>query len=439
MNSGRTVFAQLVEFLPVREFRKCVDRYRGEYKVQRFTCLDQFLCMAFAQLTFRESLRDIETCLRAVRGKLYHMGIRGGISRTTLAKANENRDWRIFADFAQVLIRTARDLYANDPFAVELEQTVYALDSTTIDLCLSLFPWAKFRKRKAAVKLHTLLDLRGNIPSFIKITDGKWHDVNVLDELIPEPGSYYVMDRGYLDFERLHAFSDCSAFFVIRAKKNLRYRRLYSAPVDKTTGVRSDQTIVLTGVNTADRYPDKVRRIRFVDAETGKNLIFLSNDFSLPPESIALLYKQRWQVGVSSEGRITQSVHVRPRPTDPKPRSLGGAVARKQDGEALRQHSLKGGCATHQVVTYSERRCSLVTRKPGGRDGLQRAKAARVVENGWDTAILTGGVSAATWSEGLCGNWRSPRCPSEKSRRRGPAYNREWEMAGTASGWRIGS
>lgn len=296
MNSGRTVFAQLVEFLPVHEFRKCVDRYRGEYKVQKFTCLDQFLCMAFAQLTFRESLRDIETCLRAVRGKLYHMGIRGGISRTTLAKANENRDWRIFADFAQVLIRTARALYANDPFAVELEQTVYALDSTTIDLCLSLFPWARFRKRKAAVKLHTLLDLRGNIPSFIKITDGKWHDVNVLDELIPEPGSYYVMDRGYLDFERLHAFSDCSAFFVIRAKKNLCYRRLYSAPVDKTTRVRSDQTIVLTGVNTAEHYPDKLRRIRYVDAETGKNLVFLSNDFSLPPESIALLYKQRWQV-----------------------------------------------------------------------------------------------------------------------------------------------
>ena len=296
MNSGRTVFAQLVEFLPVREFRKCVDRYRGEYKVQRFTCLDQFLCMAFAQLTFRESLRDIETCLRAVRGKLYHMGIRGGISRTTLAKANENRDWRIFADFAQVLIRTARELYANDPFAVELEQTVYALDSTTVDLCLSLFPWAKFRKRKAAIKLHTLLDLRGNIPSFIKITDGKWHDVNVLDELIPEPGSYYVMDRGYLDFERLHLFSDCSAFFIIRAKKNLRYRRLYSAPIDKTTGVRSDQTIVLTGVNTAEHYPDKLRRIRFVDAETRKNPVFLSNDFSLPPESIALLYKQRWQV-----------------------------------------------------------------------------------------------------------------------------------------------
>jgi len=296
MNDGKTVFAQLFEFLPLHEFRKCVRRYRGDYKVLSFSCLDQFLCMAFAQLTFRESLRDIETCLRTVRPKLYHMGIRGGISRNTLANANENRDWRIYADFAQVLIRTARNLYANDPFAVELEQTVYALDSTTIDLCLSLFPWARFRKRKAAVKLHTLLDLRGNIPSFIKISDGKWHDVHILDELLPEPGSYYVMDRGYLDFERLHAFSDCLAFFVIRAKKNLRYRRLYSAPVDKATGVRSDQTIVLTGVSTAEHYPDKLRRIRFFDVENKKNLVFLTNDFSLPSESIALLYKQRWQV-----------------------------------------------------------------------------------------------------------------------------------------------
>ena len=252
--------------------------------------------MAFAQLTFRESLRDIETCLRTVRPKLYHMGIRGGISRNTLANANENRDWRIYADFAQVLIRTARGLYVNDPFAVELEQTVYALDSTTIDLCLSLFPWARFRKRKAAVKLHTLLDLRGNIPSFIKITDGKRHDVRILDELMPEPGSYYVMDRGYLDFKRLHAFSLRLAFFVIRAKTNLRCRRVNSRPVDKTTGVRADQTIVLTGINTAEHYPDKLRRIRFFDVENKKKLVFLTNDFSLPPESIALLYKQRWQV-----------------------------------------------------------------------------------------------------------------------------------------------
>jgi len=296
MNDGKTVFAQLFEHIPMNDFRKAVRRYRGEYKVQKFSCLDQFLCMAFAQLTFRESLRDIETCLRTVRPKLYHMGIRGGISRTTLAKANENRDWRIYADFAQVLIRTARDLYINDPFAVELEHTVYALDSTTIDLCLSLFPWARFRKRKAAVKLHTLLDLRGNIPSFIKITDGKRHDVRILDELIPEPGSYYVMDRGYLDFKRLHAFSLRLAFFVTRAKANLRYRRVNSRPVDKATGVRADQTIVLTGINTAEHYPDKLRRVRFFDIENKKKLVFLTNDFSLPPESIALLYKQRWQV-----------------------------------------------------------------------------------------------------------------------------------------------
>jgi hypothetical protein len=296
MNDGKTVFAQLFEHIPMNDFRKAVRKYRGEYKVQKFSCLDQFLCMAFAQLTFRESLRDIETCLRTVRPKLYHMGIRGGISRTTLAKANENRDWRIYADFAQVLIRTARSLYVNDPFAVELEHTAYALDSTTIDLCLSLFPWARFRKRKAAVKLHTLLDLRGNIPSFIKITDGKRHDVNILDELIPEPGSYYVMDRGYLDFKRLHAFSLRLAFFVTRAKTNLRYRRVDSKPVDKTTGVRADQTIVLTGINTAEHYPDKLRRVRFFDVENKKKLVFLTNDFSLPPESIALLYKQRWQV-----------------------------------------------------------------------------------------------------------------------------------------------
>jgi hypothetical protein len=296
MNDGKTVFAQLFEHIPMNDFRKAVRRYRGEYKVQKFSCLDQFLCMAFAQLTFRESLRDIETCLRTVRPKLYHMGIRGGISRTTLAKANENRDWRIYADFAQVLIRTAKGLYVNDPFAVELEQTVYALDSTTIDLCLSLFPWARFRKRKAAVKLHTLLDLRGNIPSFIKITDGKRHDVHILDELIPEPGSYYVMDRGYLDFERLHAFSLRLAFFVTRAKTNLRYRRVNSRSVDKTTGVRADQTIVLTGINTAEHYPDKLRRVRFFDVLNKKKLVFLTNDFTLPPESIALLYKQRWQV-----------------------------------------------------------------------------------------------------------------------------------------------
>jgi transposase len=296
MNSGRTVFAQLVEFLPVHEFRKCVDRYRGEYKVQKFTCLDQFLCMAFAQLTFRESLRDIETCLRAVRGKLYHMGIRGGISRTTLAKANENRDWRIFADFAQVLIRTARALYANDPFAVELEQTVYSPrlhDDRPVSLPVSV---GTIPETEGGRQTPHPVGSAGEHPLVHQDHRREVARRQCPGRTGPEPGSYYVMDRGYLDFERLHAFSDCSAFFVIRAKKNLCYRRLYSTPVDKTTRVRFDQTIVLTGVNTAEHYPDKPRRIRYVDAETRRNLVFLSNDFSLPPESIALLYKQRWQV-----------------------------------------------------------------------------------------------------------------------------------------------
>jgi hypothetical protein len=262
MNTGRIVFSQLVDFLPMHDFRKCVRRYQGDRKVLRFSCLDQFLCMAFAQLTYRESLRDIEACLRAVQPKLYHMGIRGGISRNTLANANENRDWRIYADFAQVLIHIARPLYVNDPLAVELDHTVYALDSTTIDLCLSLFPWARFRKNKGAVKMHTLLDLRGNIPSFIKITNGKVGDVNILDELIPEPGSYYVMDRAYPDYSRLYTLGQCQAFFVTRAKGNLQFRRVYSHPVDLTTGVKSDQTIALTGFYAAKDYPDHLRRIR---------------------------------------------------------------------------------------------------------------------------------------------------------------------------------
>ena len=296
MNTGRTIFSQLVEFLPVHDFRKCVRRYRGDYKVLSFSCLDQFLCMAFAQLTYRESLRDIEACLRSVQSKLYHMGIRGGISRNTLANANENRNWRIYADFAQVLIHIARPLYINDPLAVDLEQTVYALDSTTIDLCLSLFPWARFRKHKGAVKMHALLDLRGNIPSFIKITDGKFHDVKVLDELIPEPGSYYVMDRGYLDFSRLYTLTQCMAFFVMRAKGNLQFRRVYSHPADKAAGIKSDQTISLTGFYSSKDYPDHLRRIRFFDLEKKKMLTFLTNDFSLPAESISLLYKSRWQI-----------------------------------------------------------------------------------------------------------------------------------------------
>lgn len=296
MNIGKIVFSQLMDLLPMHEFRKCVQRYQGNYKVKNFSCLDQFLCMAFAQLTFRESLRDIEACLRAVSTKLYHMGIRGKVSRSTLADANEKRDWRIYADFAQVLIHIARKLYINDNFGIELDQTVYALDSTTIDLCLSLFPWAKFRKRKSAIKLHTLLDLRGSIPSFIRITEGKFHDVKILDELIPEPGSFYVMDRGYLDFARLYTLTQSFAFFITRAKNNLRFRRLYSHPVDKTTGLKSDQTIVLTGFYSSKDYPEKIRRIRYFDIETQKNLTFLTNNFTLSALTIAQLYKCRWKV-----------------------------------------------------------------------------------------------------------------------------------------------
>lgn len=296
MNTGRTVFSQIVDFLPLRDLRKCVKRYRGNYKVQKFSCLDQFLCMAFAQLTYRESLRDIEACLRAMQSKLYHMGIRSRVSKSTLADANENRDWRIYADFAQVLIHIARGLYAKEEFGIELDQTVYALDSTTIDLCLSLFPWAKFRKHKAGIKLHTLLDLRGNIPTFIRITEALIHDVNILDDIIPEVGAFYIMDRGYLDFARLYIFHQCLAFFVTRAKGNFQFRRLYSHPVDKSTGLRCDQTIVLTGFYSLKDYPERLRRIRYVDKETEQNLVFLTNCFTLPAITIAQLYKYRWQV-----------------------------------------------------------------------------------------------------------------------------------------------
>ena len=296
MNAGRTVFAQIMDFLPHHEFRKCIARYGGQYKVQRFSCMDQFLCMAFAQLSYRESLRDIEACLRAVPSKQYHMGIRGTIARSTLAYANETRNWRIYADFAQVLIHTARMLYAKDDLAVELDNTVYALDSTTVDLCLSLFPWAKFRKHKAAVKMHTLLDLRGSIPTFIRISDGLLHDVNILDEIVTEAGSFYIMDRGYLDFARLYRLGQCLAFFVTRAKNNFRFQRLYSHPVDKSTGLMCDQTIVLSGFYAAKDYPDKLRRIRYIDQETGKTLVFLTNCFTLGALEIAMLYKCRWQV-----------------------------------------------------------------------------------------------------------------------------------------------
>ena len=296
MHTGQIIFSQIMDFVPMYEFRKCVQRYSGNYKVRSFSCWNQFLCMAFAQLTYRESLRDIESCLNSMQKKLYHMGFRGNISRSTLADANETRDWRIYADFAQVLIHIARGLYKGDEFGVELDQTVYALDSTTIDLCLSLFPWAHFRRQKGAIKLHTLLDLRGNLPSFIEITDGKVHDVNILDDLIPEPGSYYIMDRGYLDFKRLYALTQSFAFFVIRSKINLKFRRLYSRPVDKSTGLKCDQTIVLTVTKSVKDYPDKLRRIRYLDAETNLDLTFLSNNFIIPALTIAQLYKCRWQV-----------------------------------------------------------------------------------------------------------------------------------------------
>lgn len=296
MYSGKTVFSQIMDFLPMHEFQKCVKRYRGNYKVKSFTCLDQFLCMSFAQLTYRESLRDIEACLRSMPNKLYHMGIRGGVSRNNLSHANEHRDWRIYADFAQVLIHQARKLYAEEDFGVELEDIVYALDSTTIDLCLSLFPWAKFRKRKGAIKLHTLLDLRGSIPTFIKVTDGLIHDVNILDELIPEAGCFYIMDRGYLDFDRLYTLNLFHAFFIIRAKSNMQYRRLYSQSVDKSTGLKCDQTIFLTGINSSKYYPEKLRRVRFYDSDNKNYLTFLSNNFILSSLTIAQLYKCRWQI-----------------------------------------------------------------------------------------------------------------------------------------------
>ena len=296
MNQGRTIFSQLISFLPDREFRRCVERYQGDIRLRGFSCWDQYLAMAFAQLTYRESLRDIEACLRSMQGKLYHLGFRGKVARSTLADANESHDWRIFADFAQVLIGIARPLHARDPMGVDLEQSLYALDSTTIDLCLSLFPWAKFRRRKAAVKMHTLLDLHGNIPTFIRVTSGDVHDVNILDEIMPEAGAFYVMDRGYIDFQRLFVFTLSSAFFVVRTKSNVLIQRRYSHPVDKSTGVRSDQTVILTSFESASAYPDALRRVSYLDAETNKRLKFLTNNFVLPALTIAQIYKCRWQV-----------------------------------------------------------------------------------------------------------------------------------------------
>ena len=296
MNTGQTVFAQLVEFIPTYMFQLCVDRYHGHRYVKDFSCWDQFLCLAFAQLTYRESLRDIEACLRAQQSKLYHMGFRGRVSRATLADANEHRDWRIYADFARVLIAQARDLYRRESFGVELEETVYAFDSTTIDLCLTLFPWAQFRRRKSAVKVHTLLDLHGSIPTNVYVTSAQVHDVNLLDQLPAEAGAFYLLDRGYLDFARLYRFAQACAFFITRAKQNTQYTRRLSRPVDAATGVRSDQTIRLTGPKTARLYPDSLRRVHYFDAEKDLRLIFLTNNFLLSALTIAQLYRARWQV-----------------------------------------------------------------------------------------------------------------------------------------------
>jgi len=296
MYTGKLVFSQVMEHLPLHVFHRCVDRYKGDFKIKEFTCLDHYLCMAFAQLTYRESLRDIEACLRAQKNKLYHMGIRSTVSRNTLANANKVRDWRIYADLAQSLVQVARKLYLGDDFALELDSTVYALDATTIDLCLSMFPWANFRTTKGAVKLHTLLDLRGNIPTFIYISDGKLHEVKTLDLLPIEPGAFYVMDRGYLDFERLYPFAHGGAFFVIRAKSNLKCSRIYSHPVDRTMGIICDQSVQLTGVRQARCYPEKLRRVKYYDATTEKTLVFLTNNFVLPALTIAELYRCRWQV-----------------------------------------------------------------------------------------------------------------------------------------------
>ena len=296
MNTGKTLFSQLMDFLPTHEFNRCVRRYRGNHRVRRFSCRDQFLCMAFAQLTFRESLRDIETCLKSIQHKLYHSGFRSTVARNTLARANEKRDWRIYADLAQVLIPRARRLYRNETFGVALEQTVYAFDSTTIDLCLSLFPWAQFRRRKSAVKLHTLIDLRGNIPCFVHVTGGQVADMTALDLLPIEAGAFYVMDRGYTDFARLYRFTQGLAFFILPAKRNLHFARRTSHSVDKSTGLRSDNTIRLRGLKTATRYPQPLRRISYYAADLDRRFVFLSNNFSLPALTIAQLYRCRWQV-----------------------------------------------------------------------------------------------------------------------------------------------
>ena len=350
MIPGKLVFAQVTAHLPLTTFRRCVARYRGEHKVKTFSCLEQYLCMAFAQLTYRESLRDIEACLRAQTGKLYHMGIKSRVSRSTLADTNEVRDWRMYADFAQSLIGIARSLYTEEPFGVDLKETVYALDASTIDLCLSVFPWAPFRSTKAAIKLHTLLDLRGNIPTFLHISDGKLHDVNVLDLLLPEPGAFYVMDRAYLDFERLNRLHAAGGFFVTRAKSNLKAGRRYSHPVDRSTGLICDQTIVLMGFYSRQDFDTPLRRIKFKDPETGKRLVFLTNNFTLSAITITDLYRCRWQVGVSSQGHVISSVQVRPGPKDSGPVAREAPWRESKTAEPS-DNPIQGGIgATHQVV-----------------------------------------------------------------------------------------
>jgi len=310
MNTDRIVFSQIMDFIPKHQFNHCVRRYHGNYRLRKFSCFDQFLCMAFAQLAFKESLRDIETCLRAMKPKLYHAGFRGRIARSTLADANENRSWQMYADFAQILIGKARALYRNDRFGIDLKNTAYALDSTTVDLCLALFPWAQFRKHKSAVKVHTRMDLRGSIPCFIRITGGSVHDVNVLDELLIEPGAFYIMDRGYIDFARLYTFAKSMAFFLTRAKTNLDYTRIGYRTVDKTTGLRSDQTILLRGPRTSQEYPVPLRRIRYYDADTDKRLVFLTNNFTLDAITIAQLYKCRWHIELFFKW-LKQNLHIK--------------------------------------------------------------------------------------------------------------------------------
>ena len=309
MNIGSPVLAQLMDYVPLHEFRRCVKRYRGHHKVKSFSCWDQFLCMTFAQLTFRESLRDIEACLRSMASRLYHCGFRGRVSRSTLADANERRDWRIYSDFARVLIDRARALYGDEDLGVELDQTVYAFDSTTIDLCLSLFPWAPYQQQKAAIKLPTMLDLRGSIPTFVRVTDGRVHDVRILDEIIPEPGSFYVLDRGYIFFRRLYRLHQSQAFFIIRPRRDLKFRRIYSHPVDRSKGLLYDQTIVLTGVATPTFYPERLRRVGVLDPEH-PNLCFLTNHFGLPATTIAALYKHRWKVELFFRW-IKQHLHIK--------------------------------------------------------------------------------------------------------------------------------